>query len=170
MTGKPQNMKRFLAVFPLAVISCQVFADDAASTSQFYASAGGGGQGATFSLGGGTKVDALELHSINLGKVSNGGTAKFVGLSLVQNATPKNDLNFLFRIGLGRETSTFPGGATAHRMWFNNGIYFGIGGQYQANNHLAFRAEVDRIIYAASPDGKSYGVRYPLTLSAMYLF
>ncbi len=163
-------MRRCLAIIALATLPCSTFADDAASTSQFYASGGGGAQGATFSLGGGTKVDALELHAINLGKVSNGGTGKFVGLSLVQNATPKNGFNFLFRIGLGRETSTFPGGSTVHRMWFNNGIYFGIGEQYQASSHLAFRAEVDRIVYAASPDGKNNGVRYPLTLSVMYLF
>lgn len=163
-------MKRCLAAFLLAALPCTAHADDAPSTAQFYAAGGGGAQGATFSLGGGTRVDALEIHSIDLGHVSNGGTAKFVGVSLVQNATPKNGFNFLFRIGLGRETTTFPSGAASHRMWFNNGIYFGIGEQYQANNHLAFRAEVNRIIYAASADGKNSGARYPVTLSIMYLF
>lgn len=163
-------MKRCLATFCLAALACPVWADDAASTSQFYAAAGGGAQGATFALGGGTKVDALELHSINLGKVSNGGTAKFIGISLVQNATPKNGFNFLFRIGLGQETSTFPGGTIARKAWFNNGVYFGIGAQYQPTNHLAFRAEIDRIAHAASPDGKTMGIRYPLTLSAMFFF
>ena len=162
-------MKRCLVTVFFAFLSYSALADDSTST-QFYASGGGGTEGATFSLGGGTKVDALEIHSINLGHVSNGGTAKFVGLSLVQNATPKNGFNFLFRIGLGRETTTFPSGTVAHKMWFNNGIYFGIGEQYQANNHLAFRAEVNRIVYAATPDGMLKGVRYPVTLSAMYLF
>ncbi len=163
-------MKRCLAAIALASLPFAALADDAASTSQFYAAGGGGAQGASFSLGGGTKVDALEIHSIDLGRVSNGGTAKFMGLALVQNATPKNGFNFLFRIGIGRETTTFPGGAKASRDWFNNGIYFGIGEQYQANSHLAFRAELYRIPYAASANGKSSGVRYPLTLSAMYIF
>lgn len=162
-------MKRCVATLILAALACSVQADDTTS-SQFYAAGGGGAQGATFSLGGGTKVDALEIHFVDLGKVSNGGTAKFLGLSLVQNSTPKNGLNVLFRIGLGRETTTFPNGATAHKMWFNNGVYFGIGGQYQASSHLALRAEVNRIVYAATPDGSNNGVRYPATLSVMYLF
>ncbi len=163
-------MKYCLAIFAFAALSGSALAEDAASTSQFYAAGGGGAQGATFSLGGGTKVDALELHAIDLGKVSNGGTARFVGVSLVQNATPKNGFSLLFRIGMGRETTTFPGGAVAHKMWFNNGIYFGIGEQYQANNHFAVRLEVNRIVYSASADGKTSAARYPLTLSAMYLF
>ncbi len=164
------NMKTLFAALFLATLPCSVLAEDAASSSQFYAAGGGGAQGATFSLGGGTKVDALEMNVINLGRVSNGGTGKFVGISLVQNATPKNGFNFLFRIGMGREASTFPGGMVAHKMWFNNGVYFGIGEQYQANNHFALRLEVNRIVYAASSDGRTSGIRYPLTLSAIYIF
>ena len=162
-------MKRSLAALSLAALPFNALADDASSQGQFYVAGGGGAQGATFSAGAGTKVDALEINSINLGKVA-GGTAKFVGVSLVQNATPKSGFNFLFRIGLARESTTFPNGLVAHRMWFNNGVYFGIGEQYQANDHLAFRADVYRIVYAASPDGVAGGIRYPLTLSAMYIF
>ncbi len=151
------------------MISFSAAADDQGNQGLFYVAAGGGNRGASFSAGAGTKVDVLELNAIDLGNV-NGGTARFVGLSLVQNSTPKNGFNLLFRIGMGRETTSFPGGASAHRMWFSNGIYFGLGGQYQPTNHFAFRAEVDRILYAASPDGIVGGVRYPVTLSAVYIF
>lgn len=135
----------------------------------FYVAAGGGADGASFSAGAGTAVDVLEVNAIDLGKV-NGGTAKFVGLSLVQNTTSRSGFNALFRLGLGRETTTFPGGVSAHQMWFANGVYLGLGAQYQATNHLALRAEVNRIRYAASPDGAVSGVRYPATVSALYIF
>lgn len=143
-------------------------ADDG-SQAMYYVAAGGGGYGPMFSAGAGTQVDVLEINAIDLGKV-NGGTARFVGLSLVQNTTQKSGFSALFRIGLGRETTSFPNGASAHRMWFGNGVYFGLGAQYQASTHLAFRAEVNRIQYAASPDGVVGGVRYPATVSAMYIF
>lgn len=163
-------MKRILAALALAALPLHALAEDAASQSLFYAAGGGGSRGATFSVGAGTKVDVLELYSVDLGKVNANGSARFVGLALVQNATPSNGFNFLFRIGMGRETTTFPNGTAAHRMWFNNGIFFGLGEQYQVNNHLAFRAEVNRFVYAASVDGKASGVRYPVTLSAMFIF
>jgi opacity protein-like surface antigen len=162
-------MKRLLAILLSFTFSGMAWADNATS-GQYYIAGGGGAQGAFFSIGAGNKVDVLELNYIELGKVSNGGTAKFTGLSLVQNATPKNGFNFLFRIGIGREITTFPGGAKVGRDWFNSGIYAGIGEQYQPSDHLAIRAEVNRIVYAASPDGKNSGVRYPLTLSVMYIF
>jgi hypothetical protein len=163
-------MKLRLAAFALACLPLHAVADDAGSQSLFYATGGGGTKGSSFSVGGGTRVDALELNSINLGKVNGGGTASFVGISLVQNATPSNGFNFLFRIGLGRQTTTFSNVATAHQMWFDKGIFFGLGEQYHLNNHLAFRAEVNRIVYAASADGRASGVSYPVTLSAMFIF
>jgi hypothetical protein len=162
-------MRLPLLALMFAVIPACAMADDQGSQGLYYVAAGGGSHGASFSAGAGTKVDVLEINAIDLGKVS-GGTAKFVGLSLVQNTTPKNGFNALFRIGLGRETTTFPGGATAHRMWFGNGVYFGLGAQYQPAAHVALRAEVNRILYAASPDGVAGGVRYPVTLSALYIF
>jgi hypothetical protein len=158
----------FLALV-LALIPACAAADDQQNQAMFYVAGGGGTHGASFSAGAGTRVDVLEINAIDLGTV-NGGSARFVGLSLVQNTTPKDGFNALFRIGLGRETTTFPSGAAPHRMWFSNGVYFGLGAQYQASAHLAFRAEVNRIIYAASPDGVMSGVRYPFTLSAMYVF
>ena len=163
-------LKRCLAAFVLAAFPLYAMADDAGSPALFYVAGGGGSTGPTFSIGGGTKVDVLEFYAIDLGKVSGNGYARFVGLSLVQNATPKNGFNFLFRVGIGRETTTFPNGAAARRMWFDNGIFFGLGEQYQVNSHLAFRAEVSRFVYAASSDGMTIGLRYPVTLSAMYIF
>lgn len=160
-------MKLLVAALAVATLPLNALADD---QGNFYAAGGGGSRGANFAVGGGTKVDALEVSSINLGTVSGSGKARFVGLSLVQNATPVNGFNFLFRIGVGRETTTFPNGAAAHRMWFGSGVFFGIGEQYQMNNHLAFRAEVNRIAYAATADGQMTRIRYPATLSAMYIF
>jgi glutamine amidotransferase-like uncharacterized protein len=162
-------MKHNLATLALAALPLHALADEAGSQSLFYAAAGGGF--ATFCVGGGTKTDVLELNSINLGTVSGKGSARFLGISLVQNATPINGFNFMFRIGLGRQTTNFPDvAATARRTWFNQGIFFGLGEQYQVNKHLAFRAEVNRIVYAASPDATASGVRYPVTLSAMFIF
>ncbi len=163
-------MKLRFAAFALAALPVVAPAQDQSLQTQFYAAAGGGNWGSNFSVGGGTKVDALEISSISLGSVGAAGSARFLGLSLVQNATPVHGFNFLFRIGIGRETTTFSSGATAHRMWFGNGVYFGIGEQYQFNSHLAVRAEVDRIRYAATPDGQATGTRYPATLSAIYIF
>jgi hypothetical protein len=163
-------MKRSLAAFALAALPLHALADDAGSAGLYYVAGGAGSTGPTFSIGGGTKVDVLEFYSVDLGKVSNNGYARFVGLSLVQNATPKNGFNFLFRIGMGRETTTFPNGAAARMMWFNNGIFFGMGEQYQLNKHLAFRAEVNRFVYASSPGGNATALRYPVTLSVMYIF
>lgn len=161
-------MKLPVLALMLAMIPACVLADDG-SQAMYYVAAGGGSHGASFSAGAGTQVDVLEINAIDLGTV-NGGTAKLVGVSLVQNTTAKSGFSGLFRLGLGRETTTFPGGVSAHRMWFTNGVYFGLGAQYQASAHLALRAEVNRIRYAASPDGVLGGVRYPATLSAMYIF
>ncbi len=136
----------------------------------FYAAAGGGAKGANFSLGAGTKVDAIEVSSINLGTVGAASSAKFAGLSLVQNATPVNGFSFLFRLGIGRATTTFANGSKANRSGLGNGIFFGIGEQYQLNNHVAIRAEVNRISYATSTDGSTSGARYPITLSALLIF
>lgn len=169
LTTDVTEMRLHLLALVFAMIPACALADDQGSQGLFYVAGGGGAGGPSFSAGAGTKVDVLEVNAIDLGKVS-GGTARFVGMSLVQNTTPKSGFNALFRIGLGRETTTFPGGVSAHRMWFSNGVYFGLGAQYQASTHFAFRAEVNRILYAASPDGVVGGVRYPATLSALYIF
>ena len=162
-------MKLRFALLALAILPLPALAENDENQARFYIAGGSGPFGPAFSLGAGTRLDVIELNYIDLGKV-NGGTAKFVGVSLVQNATPRSGFNFLFRIGLGRETTSFPNGTVAHRMWFNNGVYFGLGVQYQAATHLALRAEVNRIVHAVSPDGVAGGIRYPATLSAMYLF
>ena len=162
-------MRLHLLALAFAMIPVCAMAEDQGSQGLYYVAAGGGGDGASFSAGAGTRVDVLEVNAIDLGKV-NGGTAKFIGLSLVQNTTSRSGFNGLFRLGLGRETTTFPGGLSAHQMWFANGVYIGLGAQYQATTHLALRAEVNRIRYAASPDGMTSGVRYPVTLSAMVMF
>jgi hypothetical protein len=91
-------------------------------------------------------------------------------VSLVQNAVPVKDFNLLFRLGVGKTTTTFANGSSASRTGFSKGIILGMGGQYQVNSHLAFRGEVDRITYAASADGLSSHITYPVTLSALYLF
>jgi hypothetical protein len=160
---------RILVLF-LALLPVCALADDADNQGMYYVAGGGGSHGPSFTAGAGTQVDALELNAIDLGTTPYGGTARFVGLSLVQNTTPKYGFNALFRLGMGRETTTFPGGLAAHQMWFANGIYFGLGGQYRIGSHFALRAEVNRIRYAASPDGMDNRLRYPITLSAMLLF
>jgi hypothetical protein len=151
-----------------ALIPACAIADEE-NQAMYYVAAGGGGYGPSLTAGAGTQVDALEINAIDLGKV-NGGTAKFVGLSLVQNTTVKSGFSGLFRLGMGRETTTFPGGFTAHQMWFANGIYVGLGAQYRIASHFAMRADVNRIRYAASPDGQVSHLRYPVTVSAMLLF
>ena len=161
-------MKRFLALAALAALPLNALADDSGSQAQYYFSAGGGAFGPAFSVGAGNQVDAIELDGIDLGKV-NGGKARFAGISLVQFSTPKHGFNFLFRLGLGRETTTFPDGSTGHRMWFGN-VYVGLGVQYIPTPHFALRAEVNRIGYTSTQDGVSGGYRYPATLSAVVLF
>lgn len=161
-------MKRCLSLIALAALPINVLADDTGSQAQYYLSAGGGVLGPAFSAGAGTQVDVIELDAIDMGK-ANGGKAKFAGISLVQFSTPKQGFNFLFRLGLGRETTTFPDGTTAHRSGFNN-IYLGLGMQYRPTPHFALRAEVNRIGYAATPDGLTSDIRYPATLSAVLLF
>ncbi len=163
----PHNMKAHTLAFTLSLLSSTVLADD---QGIFLASAGGGTKGPVLSIGGGTKVDVIEISSIDLGAVAGSGSAKFVGASLVQNATPINGFNFLFRIGIGRATTTFANGSRATMSGLGNGIYFGIGEQYQLGNHLVLRGELNRITYAASTDGRSKGISYPLTLSALYVF
>ncbi len=160
-------MKLYWAALAFATFPFRAVADD---QGIFYAAAGGGGKGAVFSLGAGTKVDAIEVSSINLGTVGVASSAKFTGISLVQNATPVNGFSFLFRVGIGRATTTFANGAKANRSGLGNGIFFGIGEQYQLNSHLAIRAEVNRISYAASTDGSTSGARYPITLSGLLIF
>lgn len=157
----------FVALSFLATLPLKAAADDQV---RFYVAGGASARGSNFSIGGGTKVDALELSSIDLGTVDGANSARFVGLSLVQNATPVNDFNLLFRVGFGKATTTFADGSTASRQGFSDGVFFGLGAQYQLNSHLAFRGELDRITYAASADGSLAGVTYPLTISALYSF
>lgn len=163
-------MRLRILVFVFALLPACAFADDGDNKGMFYVAGGAGGYGPSVAVGAGTQVDALEINAIKLGNTSYGGTAKFVGLSLVQYTTPKHGFSALFRLGMGRETTTFPGGLTAHQMWFANGIYFGLGGQYHLGDHFALRAEVNRIRYADSPDGIVNRVRYPVTMSAMLIF
>jgi hypothetical protein len=151
----------------LTTLSCSALADD---SGLFYAAGGVSKGGANVSLGAGTNVDVLEISSINLGSVSGNSSAKFVGLSLVQNTTPANHFNLLFRVGFGRTTTSFADGASATRVGYGNGVIFGVGGQYQLARHVALRGEVNRISYATSEDGRSSKLSYPVTLSAIYLF
>jgi hypothetical protein len=163
-------MKLYVAALAIAALPFTALADDEGLEGQFYVAGGGGTRGANVSVGAGTKVDVIEINSFNLGRVSGTSTAKFLGFSLVQNATPINNFNFLFRIGIGKATTTFDNGVTASRLGLGDGLFFGIGEQYQANKYLAFRAEVDRFTYAASPDGGLTGTRYPISLSALLIF
>ncbi len=162
------NLK--FAALALAFLSFNARADFSDLFTQGYAAGGGGGRGANVAIGAGTKVDALEISAINLGRLSGTSTGKFVGLSVVQNATPKNGFNFLFRLGVGRATTRFADGAVATRSGWSNGIFLGLGEQYQINNHFLLRAEVYRITYAATPDAHSMGTVYPVTLSALLVF
>lgn len=151
----------------LIALSCNAMADD---RGLFYVAGGASKGGGNFSLGAGTNVDVFEISSINLGAVSGNSSAKFVGLSLVQNATPVNNFNLLFRLGFGKTTTSFANGASATRVGYGNGVIIGVGGQYQMNKHIAFRSEVNRLSYATSADGLSSKLTYPVTISAIYLF
>lgn len=148
-------------------LSLSAMADD---SGLFYVAGGASTGGANFSLGAGTDIDVLEISSIKLGNVNGNNPAKFVGLSLVQNATPAKDFNLLFRLGFGKTTTDFGNGLYASKTGYGNGVIFGVGGQYRVNSHLAFRTELNRINYAASADGRMSGLAYPLTLSALYIF
>ena len=161
-------MKRLnLVAIALTIMSCNVLAGD---QGHFQVAGGAGTGGANFSIGGGTNVDELEISSIDLGTVDGTDSARFVGISLVQNAEPVNNLGLLFRLGFGKATTTFTDGSTASRLGLGDGVFFGIGAKYQLNNHLAFRAEVNRITYATSADGLSFGISYPVTIGALYRF
>ncbi len=156
--------------FVALALATMPFSAWAGDQDLFYVAAGASKGGANYGIGLGTKVDVLEISSINLGSVTGDASAKFKGLSLVQNAVPIRDFNLLFRLGVGKTTTTFANGTSATRMGFSNGIILGAGGQYQLNSHLAFRGEVDRITYAASADSLSSHITYPVTLSALFLF
>ena len=136
----------------------------------FYVAGGASTRGANFSAGAGTNVDVLEISSIKLGSVTGTGTARFVGLSLIQNAAPIKDFNLLFRLGVGKTTTSFSNGTRATKMGFGDGIIIGVGGQYQLNSHFAFRGELNRITYATTADGKSSGAAYPLTFSMLLIY
>lgn len=163
-------MRLRILVFVLAMLPACALADDTGNRGMFYVAGGGGGYGPSLAVGAGTQVDTLEINAIKLGDTAYGGTAKFIGLSVVQYTTRKYGFDALFRLGMGRETTTFPGGLAAHQMWFANGIYFGLGGQYHIGDHFALRAEVNRIRYSDSPDGMVNRLRYPVTVSAVLLF
>ncbi len=160
-------MKLGLAAIALITLSCNALADD---YGLFYVAGGASTGGANYSIGAGTNVDVFEISSIDLGAVSGNSSAKFTGLSLVQNSAPVNNFNLLFRVGFGKTTTSFANGASASRVGFGNGVIFGVGGQYQMNKHVAFRAEVNRLSYATSTDGLSSKLTYPVTVSAMYFF
>lgn len=163
-------MKLRLIALAIAAFSLPALADQSGLWTQGYVAGGGGAHGANLSIGAGNKVDALEISSINLGRVSGTSTAKFVGISLVQNATPNRGFNWLFRIGIGKATTKFSDGAIATRMGLANGIFFGIGEQYQVTSNFALRAEAYRITYAANPSAGLTSVSYPVTLSAVLIF
>lgn len=161
-------MRKLCAVvLVLAAMPFHAFAGD---DGLFYVAAGATNGRGSYSIGAGTNVDVLEISSINLGAVNGNDSVRFRGVSLVQNAVPVRDFNLLFRLGVGKTTTTFANGSSASRTGFSKGIILGMGGQYQVNSHLAFRGEVDRITYAASADGLSSHITYPVTLSALLLF
>jgi hypothetical protein len=160
-------MKRHLVGVAIAALSVSAAAAD---LGYFVATGGYGSAGSNFSLGGGSKADLIELSSIDLGTVEGTSSAKFTGLSLVQNAAPIKNFNLLFRLGFGRATTTFADGTTASRVGFSKGVFLGLGEQYQLNGHLALLGELNRITYASSHDGSSHGIRYPLTISVLYSF
>lgn len=160
-------MKLGLVALALISLSCNALADD---YGVFYVAGGASAGGANYSIGAGTNVDVFEISSIDLGTVSGNSSAKFTGLSLVQNSAPVNNFNLLFRVGFGKTITSFANGTSASRVGFGNGVIFGVGGQYQLNKHVAFRGEVNRLSYATSTDGLSSKLTYPVTISAMYLF
>ncbi len=161
-------MRKFCVV--ALVLAAMPFGALAGDNGLFYVAGGATNGRGSYSIGAGTNVDVLEISSINLGTVDGNTSVRFRGVSLVQNAVPVKDFNLLFRLGVGKTTTTFANGASATKMGFSNGIILGVGGQYQVNSHLAFRGEVDRITYAASADGLSSHINYPVTLSVLYLF
>ena len=159
--------RSLLLALACIVPTFNAYADD---QSLFYVAAGTGTGKANLAIGAGNTVDVLEVSSIDLGKVGGSYNVKFKGLSLVQNAVAKNDLNLMFRVGFGKTTTTFANGFTAGRTGIGNGVIFGLGAQYHPFHHLAFRAEVNRVTYATAPDGSSHTAAYPLTISALYIF
>lgn len=161
-------MKR-LYFIALALVSIP-FTALAGDDGLFYVAAGATKGGGNFGIAAGTDTDVLEISSMNLGTVNANASARFTGLSLVQNAVPIKGFNLLFRLGVGKTTTTFADGAQATRTGFRKGIVFGLGGQYQFNSHLALRAEVDRLTYAASADGTASSITYPLTASLLFIF
>jgi hypothetical protein len=167
-----QNMKRCLAALALAAAPLHALADGGPGpNSTFYFAIGSGTQRAVFfSMGAGTKQNVVELNIANLGTLTGGGTARLMGFSLVHNTTPSHGFNTLFRLGVGWISTNFPDGTTAVNLRLGNRTYFGIGEQYQMASWLAFRAEVNRIAYVTTPDGSTTGVRYPATLSAVWLW
>ncbi len=136
----------------------------------FYVAGGATKGGAAYGLAAGTDVDVLEISSLNLGAVNPNTSVRFRGLSLIQNAAPIKDFNLLFRLGVGKTTTDFANGAQASRTGVSRGIIFGLGGQYKFNSHLALRGEVDRLTYAASADGMSSSITYPVTASLLFIF
>ncbi len=160
------NSSPLLALFLIA-LSCPAFADD---QGLFYAAAGSGTGKANLAIGAGITADVLEASSIDLGTVGGSYAVKFKGLSLVQNAVAKNNFNLMFRVGFGKATTTFANGLTASRTGFGNGVFFGLGAQYQPYRHLALRGEVNRITYATAAGGTSHAATYPVSISALYIF
>jgi hypothetical protein len=152
----------FIATLPLSAI--------AEDTIQYDVAAGASSRGANFALGFGDKTDVIEVNSVKLGYVTGAASAKFIGVSLVQHADPINGFDFLFRVGFGRATSRFDTGATATRGGLSNGLFVGIGEEYQPGRHFLLRVEADRISFAKSPDGNVTGVRYPITASGVLIF
>lgn len=157
-------MKKLLL---LALLACPAYAAD---QGLFYVAAGTGTGKANLSVGAGTTVDVLEISSIDLGTVGGSYAAKFKGVSLVQNAVPVQNVSLMFRVGFGKTTTTFANGQTAGRTGFGDGVFFGIGAQYQPYSHLALRGEVNRITYATATDGSSHAAAYPVTISALFIF
>jgi hypothetical protein len=162
-----QMKRQHLVALVLIALPCAAFAGD---SGLFYVAGGASKGGGNFGIGVGTNVDVLEINYMNIGSVSGNASARFRGLSLVQNAVPIKDFNLLFRVGLGKTTTTFANGAQASRSGFSKGVILGVGAQYQLGRHVALRAEVDRITYAISADGVASSITYPATLSALFIF
>lgn len=156
--------------FVMLAFAAMPFSVLAGDGTLFYVAGGASKGGGNYAVGLGTNFDVLEVSSINIGTVTGNASARFQGLSLVQNAAPVKDFNLLFRLGIGKTTTTFADGAQASRTGFSKGVILGLGAQYQLNSHLALRGEVDRITYAASANGSSSATTYPATLSALFIF
>ena len=156
-----------LLAIALTTLSFNAMAGD---NGLFYVAGGTSARGANFSLAAGTDVDVLEISSIKLGHPTGNSSAKFVGLSLVQNTVPIKNFNLMFRLGVGKATTTFDNGASATKMGFGHGVFVGVGAQYLLSPHFAVRGELNRITYATTADGSSTAAAYPLTISALYIF